>query len=69
MVNLIAGEQVVPELIQQQFTPSAVEREVRRLVVSPAAREEMKAELAKVRARLGPGGAIERAADIFARML
>jgi lipid-A-disaccharide synthase len=69
MVNLIAGKQVVPELIQQQFTPAAVEREVRRLVVSPAAREEMKAELAKVRARLGPGGAIERAADIFARML
>jgi hypothetical protein len=29
----------------------------------------MKAALAEVRSRLGPGGAIERAADIFARML
>ena len=29
----------------------------------------MKAGLAEVRAKLGPGGAIERAADIFARML
>jgi len=69
MVNLIAGKQVVPELIQDQFTPDAVAREVRRLLGSPEAREEMKVELAKVRARLGPGGAIERAADIFARML
>jgi lipid-A-disaccharide synthase len=69
MVNLIAGKQVVPELIQEQFTPAAVTREVRRLLGSVEAREEMKLELAKVRARLGPGGAIERAADIFARML
>jgi lipid-A-disaccharide synthase len=69
MVNLIAGKQVVPELIQEQFMPAAVEREARRLLVSAEAREETKAELAKVRARLGPGGAIERAADIFARML
>jgi len=69
MVNLIAGKLVVPELIQDQFTPAAVEREVRRFLESPSAREETKAELARVRARLGPGGAIERAADIFARML
>lgn len=69
MVNLIAGKQVVPELVQEQFTPSAVVREVRRLLVSSEAREEMKGELANVRARLGPGGAIERAADVFARML
>ena len=69
MVNLIAGRQVVPELIQDDFTSAAVEREVRRLLVLRAAREEMKANLAEVRARLGSGGAIERAADIFARML
>jgi hypothetical protein len=42
---------------------------VRRLLGSLEVREEMKAELGKVRARLGPGGAVERAADIFARML
>jgi lipid-A-disaccharide synthase len=69
MVNLIAGTRVAPELVQDAFTPEAVEREVRRLLESPAARETMKADLAKVRARLGPGGAIERAADIFAAML
>jgi lipid-A-disaccharide synthase len=69
MVNLIAGRRVVPELIQDQFTPAAVEQEVRTLLESAAARDEVKAGLAEVRAKLGPGGAIERAADIFAGML
>jgi lipid-A-disaccharide synthase len=69
MVNLIAGRRVVPELIQDQFTSAAVEQEVRTLLESPAARDEMKAGLAEVRTKLGPGGAIERAADIFAGML
>ncbi len=69
MVNLIAGRRVVPELMQDEFTPGAVEEEVRQLLESPAARDEMKAGLAEVRAKLGPGGAIERAADIFAGML
>jgi lipid-A-disaccharide synthase len=69
MVNLIAGRRVVPELIQDQFTSEAVVEEVRKLLESPAARDEMKAGLAEVRTKLGPGGAIERAADIFAAML
>jgi lipid-A-disaccharide synthase len=69
MVNLVAGRRVVPELIQDDFTPAAVASEVRRLLDSPAARAEMKEGLAEVRARLGSGGAIERAADVFARML
>jgi len=69
MVNLIAGSRVVPELIQDVFTPEAVETEVRQLLESESARAEAKAGLAEVRAKLGPGGAIERAADIFAAML
>jgi lipid-A-disaccharide synthase len=69
MVNLIAGTRICPELIQDDFTPEAVEKEARRLLASSAARDEMKASLAEVRTKLGPGGAIERAADIFARML
>jgi lipid-A-disaccharide synthase len=69
MVNLIAGRGVVPELIQDQFTSAAVVEEVRKLLESPVASEEMKAGLAEVRTKLGPGGAIERAADIFAGML
>ncbi len=69
MVNLISGRQVVPELIQDKFTSEALEREVRRLLDSPEAREQQKRDLAEVRAKLGPAGAIERAAEIIAGML
>jgi lipid-A-disaccharide synthase len=69
MVNLIAGRQVAPELIQDAFTPQAVEAELRRLLESDKACAEAKTGLAEVRAKMGPGGAIERAADIFAGML
>ena len=69
MVNLIAGRLVARELIQHDFTPESVEQEVRLLLDSPDACAEAKAGLAEVRARLGPGGAIERAADIFAGMM
>ena len=49
--------------------PRPLEHEVRQLLESETARVEAKAGLAEVRAKMGPGGAIERAADIFARML
>jgi lipid-A-disaccharide synthase len=69
MPNLIAGEQVVPELIQNDFTVEALVREVTVLIDSLDERAAMKADLAKVSTRLGPGGAIERAAAAFAAML
>ena len=69
MPNLIAGRQVVPELIQNDFTPERVAEEARRLLDSPEEREKMKRNLCEVRSKLGPGNAIERAADIVAGML
>jgi lipid-A-disaccharide synthase len=69
MVNLIAGKKVVPELIQNNFTPENVAREAEHLLNSPEARDAMRRELAIVRERLGPSGAIDRAADIIASLL
>jgi lipid-A-disaccharide synthase len=69
MVNLIVGRRIVPELIQDDLTAPALEFEVRRLLTSEAARKQMKQELGGVRARLGSGGAIERAAGIIASVL
>ncbi len=69
MPNLIAGRRIVPELIQADFTPERVAQETQRLLDSAEAREKMKRELAEMRSKLGPGGAIERAADIIAAML
>ena len=69
MVNLIAGKHVVPELVQKDFTPERVAQEAARLLDSPEARNEMRKGLAEVREKLGPPGAIDRAADIIVEML
>jgi lipid-A-disaccharide synthase len=69
MVNLIAGKRVVPELVQKDFTPARLAREAVRLLDSPDARAEIQRGLADVREKLGPAGAVERAADLIASML
>jgi lipid-A-disaccharide synthase len=69
MPNLILGKRVVPELLQQDCTPRRIAAEVLKLLDSPAARDEMLAGLAEVRGKLGPRGAISRAADIIVEML
>jgi lipid-A-disaccharide synthase len=66
MVNILAGKQVVPELIQSDFTAAKVVARVEYLLDHPQAREEMAQELRGVKDRLGPGGAIGRAAEAVA---
>ena len=63
MVNLIAGTRVVPELIQDAFTPESAANETLRVLTDPAHAARMKADLASVRARLGAPGASRRAAE------
>lgn len=69
MVNLIAEKKVVPELVQDDFTPDRVASEVLQLLHDPNARTKMRSSLAEVRARLGPPGAVERAADAITALL
>ena len=73
MVNLIAGRVVVPELIQDDFTPQRVAAEAEKLI-SPSEEgkqrvEEMRSGLEEVRQLLGPPGAVERAADEIVKLL
>ncbi len=63
MANLIAGARVVPELIQDAFTPAAVAGEVISFLTDPARAERTRAALGRVRERLGAAGASRRAAD------
>ena len=68
MVNLIADREVAPELIQENFRSERIAHEVQRLLV-PARAVQARSDLAEVRRRLGPPGAVERAAEaIFALM-
>jgi lipid-A-disaccharide synthase len=73
MVNLIAGRDVVPELIQDDFTPERLAAEAESLLSrSPGGNScvsEMKRGLEEVQKLLGPPGAVERAADEIARLL
>jgi lipid-A-disaccharide synthase len=62
MANLIAGRRVVPELIQDAFTPQAVADEALRVLLDPVHAAEMRRGLRAVKEKLGQPGASARAA-------
>ncbi len=73
MVNLIAGRAIVPELIQDDFTPGRLASEAESLLSGSQNAEarvsEMRSGLQEVQKLLGPPGAVDRAADEIARLL
>lgn len=62
MANLLAGERVVPELIQDDFTPERVRDEALRFLRDEAYTADVRARLAAAMRTLGGPGASERAA-------
>jgi lipid-A-disaccharide synthase len=62
MANLIAGQRVVPELIQDAFTPQAVADEALRVLTDPLHAARVRTELRAVKDKLGQPGASARAA-------
>jgi lipid-A-disaccharide synthase len=63
LVNIVAGEEVVPELLQDRVTAGDLEREAEAILRSPERAAAMRAGLARVASALGPPGASDRAAE------
>jgi len=69
MVNLLAKKRVVTELMQNDYTTKALTERCEHLLDDERARKEMVEELRAIRPRLGPGGAIGRAAEAILGLL
>jgi len=74
MVNLIAGKEVVPELVQRKFTAQNIVEEIREILPDGMPRRRMQESLAAVRGALRSINAPEThatgiAADIILKML
>jgi lipid-A-disaccharide synthase len=73
MPNLIAGRRIVPELLQDDFTPANVARELEKILLDGPDRSAMLEGLREVQRKLGVGTgkppAAERAADAVLRLL
>ncbi|MDH4082688.1 MAG: lipid-A-disaccharide synthase [Nitrospira sp.] len=63
LVNLVAGRSIVPELLQDEATGQRLYEEAVRILEDRSTYDEMKRDLAKVRAALGEPGASTRAAE------
>jgi len=69
LVNVLAGEKIVPEFIQQDATGGKIAGEVAHLLTDHEARSSMIQDLKKVRDSLGESGASKRAAEQIVDLL
>jgi len=69
LVNLVAGREVVLELLQHEAMPEKIARATVRLVTDQAARNRQLAGLAEVRKRLGGEGASTKTARLAWEMI
>jgi lipid-A-disaccharide synthase len=69
LVNIVAGEEVVPELIQGRVTAAGLAEAARPLLLDPERARRVSERLLAVRGRLGTPGASERVARMALRMI
>ena len=65
--NIVAGRQVMPELLQDDFTPARVAEEAIKLLEEPR-NSQLHKDIAEVKERLGAPGAVQRVAELIIRM-
>ncbi len=69
LVNVVAGEKIVPECLQQDATPKKVAETALELLKNGAKLESMRRDLSEVRGKLGESGATLRAAEVILKGL
>ena len=69
LVNILAGEKVVEELIQGEADPCRVENNLNLLLSDAEVREALQEKLLATAAKLGEPGCHERAAAEVAKLL
>ncbi|HEY7317815.1 MAG TPA: lipid-A-disaccharide synthase [Candidatus Binatia bacterium] len=69
IVNIMVGKEVVPELIQSDFTAAGVVKQTRSLLESQDLRESIVTKLVTLREKLGTPGAADRVAQIALSMM
>ncbi len=62
MPNVLADKEVVPEFIQHRARPGVIAKTVFQLINNPTARDRMISEFDRIVAKLGEGGASDKAA-------
>jgi len=69
LVNLVANDALVPELLQKEATPENLASHLSRYLDDPLYARRIRERLAEVKKKLGPPGAAWRAAELAARYL
>lgn len=64
LINIVAGDMVVPELLQEQCTPENIAEHVLRILGDPREVERVKYQLEKIKEKMGGAGASEKVATI-----
>jgi len=69
LVNLVAGKEIAPELIQQDVHPQRIAEEALLILRDPILSRKMTDSMSEVRQKLGEPGAAQRAARIVISLL
>jgi lipid-A-disaccharide synthase len=69
LVNIVAGERVVPELVQHESTPENMADAVMKILDDPAQYRQIRTRLAGIRAQLGEAGTSRRVASLVLEFL
>jgi lipid-A-disaccharide synthase len=69
IVNILAGDRIIPELIQRRFTPENLFQEAKRILASPDIQTAMKERFQQIRSSLGEAPASKNAAFELDKLL